>query len=239
MVQKRRDRRILLQRFPCRGRVTGRLAENVPFNVLREHQRPGLVLSNGVVYAAFASHGDNGPYHGWVLGFDKTSLALVSKFNANPNGNDSGIWMAGGAPSVDSAGNLYFLTGNGTFDAASGGSDYGDSTVKLSTSPTLAVAGYFTPADQSSLEGGDRDHGSGGAAIIVDQPMGSPHQHLVIGGGKEGNFFLLDRDYMGGYGSNFTRPIRMRCRNSRLATGFLLRRRSGTTICTLRGRAGR
>jgi hypothetical protein len=182
------------------GTGDGSSGGNVTFNVLREHQRPGLVLSNGVVYVAFASHGDNGPYHGWVLGFDKTSLALVSKFNANPDGSDSGIWMSGGAPSVDSGGNLYFLTGNGTFDVNTGGRDYGDSTVKLATSSGLAVASYFTPADQANLEGGDTDHGSGGAAIIVDQPVGSPHQHLVIGGGKEGNLFLLDRDNLGGYG---------------------------------------
>jgi hypothetical protein len=125
----------------------------------------------------------------------------VSTFNADPNGSDAGIWMSGGAPSVDSDGNMYFLTGNGTFDANTGGSDYGDSTVKLSTSPALAVASYFTPADQANLEGGDTDHGAGGAAILVDQP-GGPHPHLVIGGGKEGNMFLLSRDNLGGYGGN-------------------------------------
>jgi hypothetical protein len=112
--------------------------------------------------------------------------------------------MGGGAPAADSSGNLYFLTGNGTFDVNTGGSDYGDSTVKLSTSSGLAVAGYFTPADQSSLEGGDQDHGSGGAAILVDQPSTAPHQHLVIGGGKEGNMFMVDRDNMGGYGGSVT-----------------------------------
>jgi fibronectin type 3 domain-containing protein len=186
------------------GTGDGSSGGNVTFNTLREHQRPGLVLSNGVVYIAFASHGDNTPYHGWVLGYDKSTLQLVATFNANPNGSDSGIWMAGGAPAADAAGNLYFLTGNGTFDANSGGSDYGDSTVKLKTSSGLSVAGYFTPADQLNLQGGDTDHGSGGAAILVDQPSSAPHQHLMIGGGKEGNFFLLDRDNMGGYGANFT-----------------------------------
>jgi len=186
------------------GTGDGSSGGNVTFNTLREHQRPGLVLSGGVVYVAFASHGDNTPYHGWVLGYDKTTLALVSTFNANPNGSDSGIWMAGGAPAADATGNLYFLTGNGTFDVNSGGSDYGDSTVKLSTSGSLSVAGYFTPADQQNLEGGDTDHGSGGAAILIDQASTAPHQHLMIGGGKEGNLFLLDRDNLGGYGANFT-----------------------------------
>ena len=185
------------------GTGDGSAGGNVAFNTLRQHQRPGLVLSNGTVYVAFASHGDNTPYHGWVLGYDKSMLALVATFNANPNGNDSGIWMSGGAPAADSAGNLYFLTGNGTFDANTGGSDYGDSTVKLSTSGGLAVSSYFTPADQANLQGGDTDHGSGGAAILLDQPSG-PHQHLVIGGGKEGNMFLLNRDNLGGYGASAT-----------------------------------
>jgi hypothetical protein len=184
------------------GTGDGSSGGNVPFNTLRENQRPGLVLSNGVVYVAWASHGDNGPYHGWVIGFNASTLAITATFNANPNGSDSGIWMSGGAPAADSSGNLYCLTGNGTFDANSGGSDYGDSTVKLSTSGGLSVAGYFTPADQQNLEGGDTDHGSGGAAILVDQPSTAPHRHLVIGGGKEGNFFLLDRDNLGGYGAN-------------------------------------
>ena len=183
------------------GTGDGSSGGNVAFNTLRENQRPGLVLSNGVVYVAWASHGDNGPYHGWVIGFNASTLSIAGTFNANPNGSDSGIWMSGGAPAADSSGNLYFLTGNGTFDANSGGSDYGDSTVKMSTTAPYSVAGYFTPADQQNLEGGDTDHGSGGAAILVDQPSG-PHQHLVIGGGKEGNFFLLDRDNLGGYGAN-------------------------------------
>lgn len=184
------------------GTGDGSSGGNVTFNTLRQNQRPGLALLNGVVYVAWASHGDNTPYHGWVIGFDKLTLARVATFNANPNGSDAGIWMSGGAPAADASGNLYFLTGNGTFDANTGGLDYGDSTVKLSTSGGLAVAGYFTPADQLTLEGNDTDHGAGGAAILVDQPATAPHQHLMIGGGKEGFLFLLDRDNMGGYGGS-------------------------------------
>lgn len=108
--------------------------------------------------------------------------------------------MSGGAPAADSSGNLYFLTGNGSFDANVGGSNYGDSTVKLSASG-LSVAGYFTPLDQASLYSEDLDHGSGGAAILLDQPSG-PVPHLLIGGGKEGTLFLLDRDNMGQYSSS-------------------------------------
>lgn len=108
--------------------------------------------------------------------------------------------MSGGAPAGDSSNNLYFLTGNGSFDANTGGKNYGDSTVKLSTTSGLSVAGYFTPNDQSNLYSADLDHGAGGAAILVDQPSG-PVQHLLIGGGKEGLLFLLNRDSLGQYSS--------------------------------------
>ena len=106
--------------------------------------------------------------------------------------------MSGGAPAADSANNLYFLTGNGSFDAGSGGSNYGDSTVKMSTASGLSVTDYFTPKDQATLNANDTDHGSGGAAILMDQPSG-PVTHLLIGGGKAGILYLLNRDNMGGY----------------------------------------
>jgi hypothetical protein len=177
----------------------------LPFNPLTENQRPGLALVNGVVYVSWASHGDNDPYHGWVMGFTAGNLAIAPVvWNSTPNSvagfpqSRGGIWMSGGAPAADSSNNLYFLTGNGSFDADSGGSNYGDSTVKLSTTSGLSVTGYFTPEDQSSLNSNDTDHGSGGAAILIDQPSG-PVQHLMIGGGKAAILFLVNRDNLGSF----------------------------------------
>ena len=106
--------------------------------------------------------------------------------------------MSGAAPAADSSNNLYFLTGNGAFNADTGGSDYGDSTVKLSTTGSLHVTDYFTPSNQATLDTYDQDHGAGGAAILVDQPSG-PVQHLLVGGGKAGVLFLLNRDNLGHY----------------------------------------
>src|SRR5258706_3496456 len=179
----------------------------VPFDPLRQNQRPGLALVNGVVYIAWASHGDNGPFHGWVIGFAANNIGAgpSAVWNSTPNfvsgsTSDGGIWMSGGAPAADSSNNLYFLTGNGAFNANTGGSDYGDSTIKLSTSGSPHVLDYFTPDNQASINGADQDHGAGGAAILVDQPSG-PVQHLVIGGGKPGTLYLVNRDNMGHFNS--------------------------------------
>jgi hypothetical protein len=191
------------------GTGAGSVAGRVAFDPRNESQRAGLVLSNAVVYLAWASHEDRDPYHGWVMGFNASTLALVANgvFNSTPNQvgtlsySRGGIWMGGGAPAVDAAGNLFFITGNGTFDANTGGSNYGDSVVRLSTAGGLSVADYFTPLDQASLDANDTDFGSGAATILVDQPAG-PVTHLVIGGGKQGNLFLLNRDSMGKFSSS-------------------------------------
>ncbi|HKV62852.1 MAG TPA: hypothetical protein VJO16_13115 [Candidatus Acidoferrum sp.] len=191
------------------GTGDGSVSGSVAFDPRNESQRPGLVLTNGVVYVAWASHEDHDPYHGWVIGFNVSTLTPVPNavFNSTPNQvgtlsySRGGIWMGGGAPAVDSSGNLFFITGNGTFDANTGGSNYGDSVIKLSASGGLSVADYFTPLDQASLDANDTDFGSGAATVLVDQPS-SPVTHLLIGGGKQGNLFVLNRDNLGKFSSS-------------------------------------
>jgi hypothetical protein len=176
----------------------------LPFDTLRENQRPGLALVNGVVYVAWASHGDNNPYHGWVIGFDKTTLSRLTVYNDSPNGFRAGIWMAGGAPAADSNNDLYMITGNGTFDGNSSSApnnDFGDSILKLGTASGLSLSSWFTPSNESTLDSGDLDLGSGGANVLVDAPS-SPKPRLLIGGGKEGKLYLLDRDALGNFGDS-------------------------------------
>jgi len=166
---------------------------NVPFNALRENQRPALLLSHGVVYIGFASHADNPPYHGWVLGYEAHTLQQVMAYNNTPNGSDGGIWQSGGGLAADSAGNIFFVTGNGTFDANTGGVDYGDSIEKISAGGL--VLDYFTPHDQVALSAADLDLGSGAALLLPDQA--GPHPHLLVTAGKGGTIYLIDRDNMG------------------------------------------
>ena len=185
------------------GTGDGSSGSQLHFNTQTQHQRPGLALANGIVYVAFASHEDKDPYHGWILAFNASTYALVANgvLNLTPNlvagyaYSRGGIWMSGGAPALDAGNNLYLSTGNGTFDAASGGSNYGDSTLKLSTGAGLAVADWFTPYNQASLDSADSDHGSGGAVLLVNVGSGN----YVVAGGKQGNLFVLPQSSLGHY----------------------------------------
>jgi len=187
------------------GSANGVLSFSATFNM----QRPALALVNGVLYVCYTGFADTNPYHGWVLGFNPTNLQLLTNFvfNTTPNSTtasyganagEGGIWMSGNGPAADSNNNLYFMTGNGIFNAADfGGTEYGDSFVKLSTSGQLAVADYFSPFNQDSLAAGDTDLGSGGLLLLPDSVGSGAHRHLLVGCGKEGKIFLLDRDDLG------------------------------------------
>lgn len=194
------------------GDGDGSSGGNVAFDPRNEHQRPGLALVNGVVYIAWASHEDHDPYHGWIMGFNASTLAPVPNgvFNTTPNAvagfsySRGGIWMAGGAPAADTGNNLYLITGNGTYN---GSSNFSDSILRFNTSGGLALHDWFTPKDQGFLDSRDFDLGSGGAVVLVDLPAPAPVPHLLIGGGKagSGNFgeiYVLNRDLMGQFTAN-------------------------------------
>jgi hypothetical protein len=183
----------------------------VYFNALRANQRPSLALLNGVVYVTWSSHGDNQPYNGWVIGFDAKTLAPIpnSIFCVTPDGEEGGIWQSGCGPAIDSAGNLYFSTANGDFDGGKAGRDWSQTFLKFITSFGLSTAksaagpdqtfDFFTPYNEQSLSNGDVDIGAGGVTVF-DAP-GAPVPHLVIGSGKEGVFYLMNRDNLGQFDS--------------------------------------
>ena len=184
----------------------------VAFNPKQQNQRPALTLAGGNLYVAYGSFADTDPYHGWIMGFNATNLVQLTNyiFNTTPNattatfGGNAGegaLWMGGDGLCVDANTNLYFETANGSFSANTNGGDYADSFVKLSTSNQLAVADYFTPYNQAALASADTDLGSGGSMLLPDCVGSTNHPHLMVGGGKEANIFLVDRDDMGQYNS--------------------------------------
>jgi hypothetical protein len=182
----------------------------------QQQNRAGLALVNGTLYVAFGSNADVSPWNGWVVGYtyNGTGFTQTAVLNTTPNANGGGIWMSGGAPAADNNGNLYLITGNGTFDASSTSApnnDYGDSFLQLrpvanavNVNAALTISSWFTPSDQSSDDSDDLDFGSGGTALLLNLPStGGPPQHLLVGGGKDGTYYVVNGDLMGGYGDSF------------------------------------
>jgi PQQ enzyme repeat len=170
-------------------------------------ERAALLLSQGTVYTSWTSHCDQGSYSGWVIAFSEASLARTQVFNAAPNSGGSGpaIWMAGGGPAADSAGNVYLLTANGGFETTLDGNgfpnqqDYGNSFLKLASSgASLTVADYFAMSNEVAESTADQDLGSGGILLLPDlTDSGGTTRHLAVGAGKDGNLYVVNRDSMG------------------------------------------
>ncbi|MDB5355722.1 MAG: hypothetical protein JWN24_2175 [Phycisphaerales bacterium] len=194
----------------------------VQFNALTEAQRGALNLVNNTLYIDWASHGDNGPYHGWIVSFNVSNLAangfkVTGVLNTSPNNGESGIWEGGGRLAFETDGSaFYFMTGNGTGGKPVLGSNglpvnanYNEALVKAvadpTTSPTnqnpngwgLKVADYFVPYNVTALDGADSDFGSGAPVILPDSAGVAGHPHLLAAGGKDGRIYLIDRDNLG------------------------------------------
>ncbi|HXY14238.1 MAG TPA: chitobiase/beta-hexosaminidase C-terminal domain-containing protein [Terriglobales bacterium] len=174
----------------------------VTFSPHFENQRAGLLLENGHVVIGWSSHCDISPWHGWVMSYSASTLAQEAVFNTSPNGSANGVWMSGGGLATDSNGNIFFATGNGTWN---GSTDYGDSIVKLGppSGGKFSVLDYFTPYNQSSLANGDTDVASGGLVLLPNLASG---QQLLVQMGKEGKMYVVDRNNMGKYCVNLSPP---------------------------------
>lgn len=190
------------------GTGSGSSQGTLQFNTFLQNQRSGLLLQNGLIYIAWGSHCDLPPHHGWVMAYDASSLAQVAVWTTTPNGAGGGVWQAGAPLAADSS-YVYFATGNGSFTLNTGGSDVGDSAVKLAAPAggTFHIADYFTPYNQAALSKGNLDLASGGVMLIPDQPPTTPHQHLLVAGGKQGTLYVVDRDNMGQYSSSSNQNV--------------------------------
>jgi hypothetical protein len=187
------------------------LAGTTSFDPLQYEERAALLLLNGVVYTSWTSHCDATPYTGWIIAYSASTLARAAVFNAAPNSNGMGpaIWMSGGGPAADAAGNVYVLTANGVFETTLDASgfpnqgDYGNSFLKLSTAAgTLTVSDYFTVYNEVDQSNADIDLGSGGVMLLPDlTDTGGTVRHLAIGAGKDANLYVVNRDTMGRFNS--------------------------------------
>lgn len=173
------------------------------FNPGQYAERQALALVNGNLYLAWTSHCDEGAYGGWVMAYSAATLAQTSALNLTPNGSEGSVWMSGAGMASDGT-SLYLLSANGTFDGtvnASGfpaSGDFGNTFLKLSTSPNLSVADYFAPFNTVTESNQDVDLGSGGALVLPDLVDASgATRHLAVGAGKDSKIYVVDRDAMG------------------------------------------
>jgi outer membrane protein assembly factor BamB len=197
------------------------IAGTTTFDPGQYEERAALLLSGGMIYTSWTSHCDNPPYSGWVIAFKQSDLTRTAVGNVAPNSgaaqsggngfsiNGPAIWMSGDGPAADAAGNIYFLTGNGRFETTldtngfPNQGDFGNSFVKMTNAgTTLTVADYFTMSNEVTESQADQDLGSGGEMLLPDL-MDSTNtvKHLVVGAGKDGSIYLVDRDNMGKFDS--------------------------------------
>ena len=200
----------------------GGAASNDPqwtFNPVVQNQRPGLLLLNGRVYAAFASFCDNDFYTGWIAGVSTAGVNL-RLWTTEPGQStaakspDAGIWQSGGGLASDGT-SIFFSSGNGTYPTPVPTTPVPGSqatTWPLSNSVvraqvngdgTLTAADFFTPNSTQYMSDNDFDLGSSNPILLPDgfasSVVGPSHPHLALAGGKTGDVFLLDRDNLGGF----------------------------------------
>ncbi len=174
-------------------------------------ERAALLLENNTIYTSWTSHCDAQPYSGWIVGYGESTLAQTAVLNiaADSNGGPS-IWMSGGGLAADSSGNIYLLTANGAFDTTLDANgfpqygDYGNSFLKLAAAAGgLAVADYFTMSNEVAESAADEDLGSGGVLLLPDLTDSSGVvRHLMVGAGKDGNLYVVNRDDMGEFSAS-------------------------------------
>ena len=176
--------------------------------------RASLLLLNGIVYIGTGSHCDNGPWHGWLLAYNASTLRQTGVWCSSANSLGSGIWggglgLAADVPAGKPYGRLFLATGNGTYDAVApnytNAMDYGDSILKLDLNngvPTMnsngtVVGDAFTPHGQANLNNIDGDQGSGAPILLPNSMLAQV--------GKSGILYILNRENLGGYNPNNTK----------------------------------
>ncbi len=177
------------------------------FHPKTELQRPGLLLMEGVVYAAFGSDCDTEPWQGWVFGVS-TAGTVKARWVADETYSGAGIWQSGAGLTSDGLGRILLSTGNGgaptgTIPGDTPPPDLGESIVQLDVHPDgeLKAEDFFAPYNAKTLDEWDADFASGGVTGLPEELFGTPAiPHLAVAVGKDGYVYLLNRDNLGGIG---------------------------------------
>ena len=180
--------------------------------------RAGLGLltdagGNKAVVVSFSINGENpnGPGHGFVVAYDVRGLNREAGFaptpaiwSVTPDGGAGGVWMSGSGPAIDGS-DIYLATGNG-MDPGTKPGNFGESFVKLrytagvanvnNGKPALAVDDFWGAFSDFGRVDEDQDLGAAGVLLI-------PERGNLIGGGKDGIIYNLDKNNLGKTTWNF------------------------------------
>lgn len=155
---------------------------NLLFYPKYEFQRAGLALSPDLstVYVGFGGLNDNRPYHGWLMAYATSTLSQTAIWCASPNSWGGAVWMSGGAPAIDSSGNVYVTTGNGykTGDPAA----VDNAAVRFPANLSAPTASY--PSDEAADDSDDADQAANRFLLI-------PGTGLGVAAGKDFNVYVL------------------------------------------------
>jgi iron transport multicopper oxidase len=192
--------------FPVLLAGTAQNAPGQTFEATDELQRPGLLLMEGVVYAAFGSDCDMSPWQGWVFGVS-TKGEVKARWVADETGVGAGIWQSGSGLASDGEHSILLSTGNGEAPTTPAPSDeppadLGESIVGLTVQPSgsLVATDFFAPFDAKLLSEYDADFASGGVTILPNEYFGTPTiPRLAVAVGKQGYVYLLNSEELGGF----------------------------------------
>ncbi len=181
-----------------------------------QKQRAALLLTplrgpHKKLFVAMSGGENPASPNGWIVAFDVDSFQQKAAWISTPSSFGGGIWQASQGPASDDAGNIYFMTGNGGYTTANGATtefngktDFAEAFVKLNYSQNGAGKGTFTLKDwfipflDSKRKEKDQDLGSGA-------PILTPGMNMVLGAGKDGVIYVMDRNNMGKVVADFSK----------------------------------
>ena len=154
-------------------------------------QRTGLTLDDGqVVFGMGGNDGDCASYRGRLIAVpEQGGTPQVFTVDAAGDESQGAIWMGGAAPVVDSSGDIWVSTGNGSVYSYSHPYDNSDSVLELS--PSLKLEQFFAPSTWATNNSRDLDMSTAPALLSDGQ---------VILAGKSRIAYLLSQAQLGGIG---------------------------------------
>ncbi len=195
--------------FPVAIVGTASNDSNTVFNPTTQLQRAGLILLDGVVYAAFAGLCDHPTYQGWIVGISTSGrISTMWTDEAHQTGSPGGgIWQSGGGIISDGPGQMLFASGNGNIPSSpvagkTPPETLAEAMVRVTVQPdkSLRATDFFMPCDAAALNEIDADLGSGAPILLPPNQFGTgAYPKLALLAGKQGYLYVMNADNLGGY----------------------------------------